>query len=166
MTNEIGLDASNFNNVNYDPTLHKGIEWDQIFNFNSQWMFKTQIAARDNRFISGQYAGQKMPAPENSAQLQVTHAWDKETRLTWSSTWFSSQKIPGDFDGTCSEKIPEFAVHDLLFFKQMDQWQWSAGIKNLGDKNYYTVRTRCNPTLKSFYPETGRSLFVGGKYLF
>jgi iron complex outermembrane receptor protein len=166
LTNEIGLDITNFNNVNYDPTVHKGVEWDQMLQLNRQWSVKTQLASRDNRFVSGQYAGQKMPAPENSVQMQLTHAWNKDARLTWATTWFSAQKIVGDFAGTCAEKIPGFATHDVVYFRQMDQWQWTAGIKNLGDKNYYTLRTRCDATAKSVYPEAGRSFFVGGKYLF
>ena len=107
-----------------------------------------------------------MPAPQESAQAQLTHSWDKNTRLTWSTTWFAAQKIPGDFAGTCANKIPGFATHDVFFFRQIDQWQWTAGVKNLTDKSYYTTRTRCDGTEKSIYPEAGRSFFVGGKYLF
>jgi iron complex outermembrane receptor protein len=166
LTNEIGLDETFFNNINYDPTLHKGIEWDQKLRLNTNWSLKTQLASRDNRFVAGTYAGQKMPAPEQSVQAQLTYAWNKNERLTWATTWFSSQKIAGDFAGTCADKTPAFVTQDLFYFRQIDQWQWTVGVKNLTDKNYYTVRTRCNPTLRSIYPEAGRGFFVGAKHLF
>jgi iron complex outermembrane receptor protein len=166
LTNEIGLDITNFNNINYDPTRRKGVEWEQSHQFDSRWSIKTNVASRANRFIAGPYAGNKIPAPEDSVLFQLTHAWSKGARLTWSSHWFSAQRVSGDFSSSCSDKIPGFALHDIFYFNQIDAWQWSVGVKNVADKNYYTVRTRCNPTSRSVYPEVGRSFIMSGKYLF
>ncbi len=166
INNEIGLDVTNFNNINYDPTVHKGIEWDQSWVLSKKWAIKTQVASRDNRFVSGQYAGNKMPAPENSLQTQLIHAWHQNARLTWVTTWFSAQRMPGDFEATCAEKIPSFVTHDVIFFRQLGQWQLTAGVKNIGDKHYYTVRTRCDSSARSVYPEAGGSFYIGGRYLF
>ncbi len=166
LTHEIGLDQNNSSNINYDPTVHKGVEWDQSLRLNSNWSLKTQVASRDNRFVAGTFAGQTMPAPQESIQAQLTHAWNNNARLTWTTTWFSEQRIPGDFAGTCASKIPSFNTHDLFYFRQVAQWQWTAGVRNLTNENHYTVRTRCSPTSRSIYPEAGRSFFVGGKYLF
>ncbi len=74
--------------------------------------------------------------------------------------WVSSQKISGDFGNTCQDDIASYALVNARYSQKINSWTLSAGVNNLFDKHYYNLRTRCDPTKKSIYPEVGRTFLV------
>ena len=74
--------------------------------------------------------------------------------------WVSEQKIAGDFGNTCQDHIASYTLVNARFSQKINTWTLSAGVNNLLDKHYYNLRTRCDATKKSVYPEAGRTFLV------
>jgi iron complex outermembrane recepter protein len=161
LIDEIGLSADNFSNINYDPTRRKGIELDMKAKVNTSWETGLQYANRRSTFRDGVYAGKDVPlVPQQTMTARSTHKLSSTQTLTAAVQWVSTQRVTGDFDNTCADKIPSYGLFNMRYSQQIDSWTLSAGVNNLFDKSYYNYRTRCNPTLKSVYPEAGRTFMV------
>jgi iron complex outermembrane receptor protein len=161
LTDEIGLAADNMSNINYDPTRRKGIEVDMSASMSASWTTGLQYANRRATFRDGVYAGKDVPmVPQQTMTVRSIHKLSSAQTLMIAAQWVSEQRVTGDFDNTCADKIPSYGMVNTRYSQQLDSWTLSAGFNNLFDKSYYNYRTRCNPTAKSVYPEAGRTFMV------
>ncbi len=161
LVDEIGLAADNFSNINYDPTRRKGIELDINAKVNAAWETGMQYASRRATFREGDFAGKEVPmVPQQTMTVRSIHKLSSTKILMAAVQVVSTQRVTGDFDNTCAEKIPSYGLFNMRYSQQIDSWTLSAGINNLFDRSYYNLRTRCDPTKKSVYPEAGRTFMV------
>ena len=161
LINEIGLSADSFSNINYDPTRRKGVELDMNAKINAAWETGLQYANRRATFREGAFTGKDVPmVPQQTMTARSIHKLSSTQTLMAAVQLVSTQRVTGDFDNTCSDKIPSYGLFNMRYSQQIDSWTLSAGINNLFDRSYYNLRTRCNPALKSVYPEAGRTFMV------
>lgn len=161
LTNEIGMGSDQFSNVNYDPTRRQGLELDTKARISPKFDAAVQYAYREAVFTEGSYAGKQVPlAPKNVLTARLSYLMSETQNISLMTQWVSSQKISGDFDNTCQDDIASYALVNARYSQKINSWTLSAGVNNLFDKHYYNLRTRCDPTKKSIYPEVGRTFLV------
>jgi iron complex outermembrane receptor protein len=160
-TNEIGMGSDQFSNVNYDPTRRQGLELDTKAHISPKFDAAVQYAYREAVFTEGSYAGKQVPlAPKNVLTARLSYLMSETQNISLMTQWVSSQKISGDFGNTCQDDIASYALVNARYSQKINSWTLSAGVNNLFDKHYYNLRTRCDPTKKSIYPEVGRTFLV------
>lgn len=161
LTNEIGIGADQFSNINYDPTRRQGVEMDVKARLNTKLETAVQYAYREAIFTEGSYAGKQVPlAPQNVLTARLSYRMTETQNVSMMTQWVSAQKIAGDFGNTCQDDIASYALVNTRYSQKINTWTLSVGVNNLFDKHYYNLRTRCDPTKKSIYPEVGRTFLV------
>ncbi|MEN9385101.1 MAG: hypothetical protein RL323_2244 [Pseudomonadota bacterium] len=158
LTNEIGLDATQFNNVNYDPTQRRGVEAEARWKVAPGSLFGLVLNLRNATFVDGAFAGKSVPLVSGRT---LTLHWQQDLGNTRTFTWLtqlqSSQLIAGDLDNACPERIGGFGVTRLRYAQELAGWDWALNLNNVFDRQYYNFRTRCDATKRSVYPEAGRT---------
>jgi len=164
---EIGLDASQFNNINYDPTRRQGIESELKWKLAKASELGAVLNLRSARFVDGAYAGRTVPLV-SARTLTVTarHRLDGQQTLSWATQMQSSQRIAGDLDNSCTDRIASYGVSRARYAYAEGAWEWALTVNNVFDKQYYNYRTRCDASKRSVYPEVGRSWLVTAQRAF
>jgi iron complex outermembrane receptor protein len=78
----------------------------------------------------------------------------------------SSQRIAGDLDNSCTDRIARHGVSRARYAYAEGAWEWALTVNNVFDKQYYNYRTRCDASKRSVYPEVGRSWLVTAQRAF
>jgi len=165
LNNEIGYDGSA--NVNFDPTRREGFEVESQHRLSSSVDAAVQAAHRKAIFRSGPNEGREVPmVPHDSLTARVSWRMSSTQRLILSGQWVAQQRVTGDWDNACTDKIPSYGVLNLRYNHQVDLWTYSLAVNNLTDHLYYNYRSRCSPTAKSVYPEAGRALYLSAQRRF
>ncbi len=161
LNDEIGIGSDQFSNINYDPTRRQGVEMDMKARISPVVDAVFQYAHRTATFTEGSNSGKQVPlAPKNVLTARVTYKWTQTQNVSLMGQWVSGQKIAGDFGNTCQDDIASYTLVNVRYSQKISIWTLSAGVNNLWDKHYYNLRTRCDATKKSVYPEVGRTFFV------
>ena len=158
LRNELGLDATQFNNINYDPTRRQGVEAE----VNWKWSQDTEVGAvlnlRSARFSEGAYAGKTVPMVSGETlTLQWRHKLNERQSLSWLTQLQSSQRVAGDLTNSCADRVGGFRVSRVRYAHLVGDWEWALTVNNVFDRQYVNYRTRCNPNSRSVYPEAGRT---------
>lgn len=165
LTNEIGYDGSS--NVNFDPTRREGFELESQHRISASMDGSIQLAHRKAVFRSGPNDGRDVPmVPQDSLTARLSWRMSSTQQFVLSGQLVSQQRITGDWDNTCTDKIPGYGVLNLRYNHQIHFWTYSASINNLSDHSYYNYRSRCSSTAKSVYPEAGRALYFSAQRRF
>jgi len=161
LTNEIGYDPYSYSNVNFDPTRREGFEVDASAKLAKAVDAGIQFAQRQAVFRGGSYAGHSVPmVPSQSLTARLTYLLSETRTVSLTSQVVSSQRVTDDFDNSCASKIPGYGTMNVRYSQRMQDWTLSAMVNNLADKQYYNYRSRCDTSLKSVYPEAGRTFHV------
>lgn len=157
LTDEIGYDPL-AGNVNFDPTRRQGFEVDASAKLGRTVDAGLQFAQRQAEFRGGAYASKTVPmVPSQSLTARLSYRMSEARLISVTSQAVSSQRITDDFDNSCTDKIPGYGTMNVRYSEKVQDWTVSAVVNNLADKQYYNFRTRCDATLKSVYPEAGRT---------
>ena len=158
LRNELGLDASQFNNVNYDPTRRQGLETEMSWKPNPKTELAAVLNLRSARFTQGAHAGKAVPlVSQQTLTLKWQHKLNERQSLLWLTQLQSAQRIAGDLSNTCVDRIGGFGTTRVRYAHRLGDWEWALTVNNLFDRQYVNYRTRCNPNSRSVYPEAGRS---------
>jgi iron complex outermembrane receptor protein len=158
LRNEVGLDASQFNNVNYDPTLRQGVEAEWTWQATPATRLGAVLNLRSAKFEEGAYAGKQVPlVSARTLTLQWMQQLGERQSLSWMTQIQSSQRIAGDLDNTCTDRLGGFGQSRVRYAHQLGDWQWALTVNNVLDRQYVNYRTRCDATKRSVYPEAGRT---------
>ncbi|MEY2893615.1 MAG: hypothetical protein RJA98_3523 [Pseudomonadota bacterium] len=167
LRNEIGLDETSFNNINYAPTRRDGIELDTLQPLAHGVSLQGHLALRSAVFRSGTFAGNTLPLVSAAqAQLRLRWALSPVRRVELGGRWVSSQRVGNDFDNTCPARIAGGASFDARYAMDWQNWEFAAQVNNLSDRRNMGLRTRCNAALNSVYPEPGRALMLSARVNF
>ncbi|MFM8576666.1 MAG: TonB-dependent receptor [Limnohabitans sp.] len=165
LTNEIGYDGSA--NVNFDPTRRDGLELDVHRRLSAYLDASVQVAHRQAVFRSGPNEGRDVPlVPRDSLTARMSWRVSSSQQFVLSGQWVAQQRITGDWDNACTDRIPSYGVLNLRYHHRVERWTYAATINNLTDHSYYNYRSRCSPTAKSVYPEAGRALCLSAQRQF
>jgi iron complex outermembrane recepter protein len=161
LRNELGLDASQFNNINYDPTQRQGVEAELKFKINSATELGAVLNLRRATFAEGIYAGKTVPlVSARTLTLQWMQQLGDRRSLSWMTQIQSAQRIAGDLDNSCTQQIGGFGVSRFRYAHPLGDWHWAFTVDNVFDRRYHNYRTRCSPTVRSVYPQVGRTVLL------
>jgi iron complex outermembrane receptor protein len=167
LRDEIGLDATQFNNINYDPTRRQGLESEFKWKPDRASELGAVLNLRSARFTQGPYAGRAVPmVSAQTLTLSASRKLGGQHTLGWMTQLQSSQRVAGDLGNTCADRIAGFGVSRARYAYAEGDWEWAVTINNVLDKSYYNFRTRCSAVARSVYPEVGRSWLLTGQRLF
>jgi iron complex outermembrane receptor protein len=161
---EIGYDGNLFANVNFDPTLHQGLETDLSWNIDNRWRTRLAYSYTDASFRSGAYDSQQIPmVARNKATAQLF--WKDAAIGEYSAqlNFVDKRHVSGDFSNT-RDQLPAYVTLDARASWNFKPVQISATALNLLDKRYAPYGLYS--TFKSdyyFFPADGRTLFVSAK---
>ena len=160
LKNEIAIGPDYFSNINLDPTRRQGVEVGGKVAVGSRLTLSANMAQRKSTFTQGVYAGKTIPfAPEQTAFASMQYRFEPEQLLVFTANWVAEQRISGDFANTCVEQIPSYSTFDAKYSYSYSRWTYSAAALNMANEKYYNVRTRCDASRKSIYPEAGRTFY-------
>jgi iron complex outermembrane receptor protein len=165
LKNEIAMGPDYFSNINLNPTRRQGVEVEAKISVGSQFTLSGNLAQRKSTFTEGVYAGKTIPfAPSQTAFASMQYRFEPQQLWGLTANWVAKQRISGDFANSCNEQTPSYATFDTRYAYSYSQWIYSATLLNLADKKYYNVRTRCDASLKSIYPEAGRTFYLSAVF--
>ena len=163
LKNEIGYDP-NLGNTNFDPTRREGLELEGNTMWGKSVEVGAQFARRSAVFRSGDYVGKTVPmVPTQTLTARIGYRLTENRRLALATQWVSAQRITEDFNNSCAVQIPSYAVTNLRYSEKVQDWTLAASILNLADRQYYNYRTMCSASLKSVYPEAGRTFMLSAQ---
>ncbi|HWW68748.1 MAG TPA: TonB-dependent receptor [Duganella sp.] len=164
LSNEIFYDPTIFANINLDPTKRQGFELDAEQRIAADWTVSAHYQYVDAKFREGANDGKQMVlVPENtlSARLSWTPADGQSADI--GAQWVDSQRDGGDFDNSCSTRMPGFTTFDARYARKFGQWELALSGQNLTDKRYYSQAFSCRAGI---YTADGRQLKLSARYEF
>lgn len=164
LRNEIFYDPINFANVNLDPTKRQGFELDGEQRIAADWSVSAHYQHVVARFREGVNDGKEMVlVPKNtlSARLSWTPASGQSADI--GAQWVDTQRNGGDFDNSCSTKMPSFTTIDARYARRFGRWEFAVSGLNLTDKDYYSQAFGCRADI---YSADGRQLKLSARYEF
>jgi len=165
LKNEIAMGPDYFSNINLDPTRRQGVEVEAKISVGSKFTFSGNLAQRKSTFTEGVYAGKTIPfAPSQTAFASMQYRFEPQQLWGLTANWVAKQRISGDFANSCDEQIPSYSTFDTRYAYSSSRWIYSATVLNLADKKYYNVRTRCDASRNSIYPEAGRAFYLSAVF--
>jgi len=173
LRNELGYDpiVANPNsysgtgaNVNFDATLHQGLELQTEHSLSPSVSVQLNAAVRQARFTEGAYNGRDLPlVPHQTVALRAQWNVMPGHSLNGGVNWVASQSP--DFNNACH--MPSYTVADLRYAYQWSQAELSLGVNNLFDSKYYTLAYRCTAGVtQGIYPEAGRAVTAALRWKF
>jgi iron complex outermembrane receptor protein len=158
MTDEIGLDAVTFKNINFDPTKRQGLEIDSRLAVMPKLTLSGNLALRRATFKSGDYAGHDIPLVAKET-LAVRAQWlvAEGHQLTGGINWVGARY--SDFDNQC--RMPAYTTADVRYARHFKGSEISFGVNNLLNHQFYTSAFGCNAgQVDDVYPEAGRTFIA------
>lgn len=146
-------------NVNFDPTVRQGVEFETRQQLNRNWLVWANAAARQAKFTAGAYDGNRIAlTPRYTASVGADWKVFGGHKLGALVNAVSSQSP--NFQNSCT--MPAYTIGSLRYAFSTDQVELGLGINNVTDKKYYTQAYGCDvsgvPT--SIYPEAGRNVVL------
>jgi iron complex outermembrane receptor protein len=170
ITNEISYDTFYQTNMNLDPTRRQGIEGSIRQSITSNLEIQGFAAYRKSIFVSGDYAGNKLPmAPQNVYNLRASWTFSPAQTFSLGVSYVGDQQIAGDFSNATT--MPAYSVTDFFYRYQTKQWECQFAVRNVFNKEYYSYATDAYSTWQdsstrytALYPDMKRNLFLNFKY--
>ncbi|MEA5098447.1 MAG: TonB-dependent receptor, partial [Burkholderiaceae bacterium] len=151
-------------NVNLDPTRRRGIEIEASLRLAPALMLNANAQHVQASFTDGSYAGREMVmVPKNTATARLSWLPGSGQTASVGMQWADEQRYGGDFDNTCSAKIPSHLTFDARYAKKIGQWEFAVSGANLTNKHYFSNAYGCR---YGIYPDAGRQLKVSARYDF
>lgn len=163
--NEIYYNAVSFANVNLDPTRHQGVELDAMMRVLPTVSLHAVLQHVSARFTDGPNAGKQLGlVPENTATVRANWMPGNGHSADIGVQWVDTQRYGGDFDNSCSAKIPSYTTVDARYAVRSGSWTFAIAGTNLGDRDYFSKAFgACN---NGIYTDNGRQLKLSARYDF
>jgi iron complex outermembrane receptor protein len=168
LKNEIGFDGSN--NVNYSPTIHRGIESINKLKINSKWAILGTINFVDAKFKSGPYVDKTIPNVSNiTGLIGGDYTINSKKKINFLTRFSSDAYASNDMNNRYGTRTG-YGVTDLSYIYSEKTWQVISSVNNVFDKTYTDTaiyKSSYEPLYKlTVYPNPGRNFSIIGRYVF
>ncbi|WP_026354285.1 TonB-dependent receptor family protein [Massilia niastensis] len=151
-------------NTNLDPTRRQGVEVEGHATFARSWRVTGQWQYVQAEFTDGPNAGRDMVlVPKHVLTARLAWAPGNGHSADIGAQWVDRQRNGGDFDNSCSTRIPSFTTIDARYARRIGPWEIAASALNLADRQYYSNAFGCR---SGIYPSDGRQLKLSLRYDF
>lgn len=168
LKNEIGFDGSN--NINYSPTLHRGIESINKFKITSKWAILGTINFVDAKFKSGPYVDKSIPNVSSiTGLIGGNYTINSKEKVNFLTRFASDAYASNDMNNRYGMR-PGYGVSDFSYVYTEKSWQIISSANNIFDKTYTDAaiyKSSYEPLYKlTVYPNPGRNFSITGRYIF
>jgi iron complex outermembrane receptor protein len=156
-------------NTNLSPTRREGLELAGQWPLNPDLTLSGSANFQSATFRSGVYggvdvSGKDVPlVPSMIATLQLAWRFAPRAQAFASLSYAGEQRYDNDQANTFAQKIPAYALLDLKLSYRLENWNLSAAVNNVFDKDYYSygiINSFACTTPICAYPQMGRSFLV------
>src|SRR5690606_22519541 len=142
--------------VNLAPTRRQGLETEACTRITSVVTVSAILQHVSAKFRSGPNEGREMVlVPKNIATFRANWLPGNGQSADVGLQWVDSQRYGGDFDNSCSARMPSFVTLDARYAKRIGDWEFAISGTNLTDRDYFTQAFGCRG---SIYPDPGRAV--------
>lgn len=172
LDNEILLDPVTFSNRNLPPTRRRGLEaearWQPVSGVDlSAGYTYAEAEFRSGTFGGTPIAGNDVPlVPRHSASLGAGWKFMPRARIDAALRYTGEQRYDGDELNTFNQKIPAYTVADLKLAYDQADWRFTAGVRNLFNKHYFSYGVFTGFPTYAALPAPERMLYVTARYTF
>ena len=163
LNNEIIYDPSQYGNINLESTRRQGVDVYATYVPVQKLLLMASVGWRESTFEYGPNSGKFIPiAAKEVASVRADWTPVANHRIGLGWMYVGRQFIAGDFSN--SQSMPSYSLLDLRYSHRVASWEFSAMVRNLMDKKYYSYAT--TTAGYSVYPDPGRSLLLTARYRF
>ncbi|MDF3035262.1 MAG: outer rane hemin/siderophore receptor protein [Paucimonas sp.] len=165
LKNEIYYDPTFFANVNLDPTRRQGVEFDGKLQLAQSFALNAHAQHVSASFTDGANRGREVTlVPSNTATLRLNWLPQDGRSADIGMRWVDKQRYGGDFDNSCSARIPAFTVLDARYAQRFGDWEFALTGSNLTDKQHFT--NAYGACRSGIYPDAGRQVKLSVRFNF
>ncbi|MDP3844346.1 MAG: TonB-dependent receptor [Oxalobacteraceae bacterium] len=151
-------------NVNLDPTRRQGVEIEASMRLATAFILSANLQHVSAKFTDGPNAGRELVlVPNNTVSVRLNWLPGNDQTANIGLQWVDSQRYGGDFDNTCTGRIPSFTTLDGRYAKRFGAWELAIAGSNLTNRDYFSQAFSCRGGI---YPDNGRQLKLSARYDF
>lgn len=163
LNNEIIYDPAQQGNINLNATRRQGLDLYAMYFPVRQLSLMASLGLREAIIEYGANSGKYIPmAAKEVASLRADWMPVADHKVGLGLMYVGRQFIAGDFAN--AQSMPAYALVDFRYSYRVQSWEFSAVVRNLTDKKYYSYATTTGGY--SVYPDPGRSLLLTARYRF
>ena len=157
-TNEISYDPINTINFNLPQTQRRGVNLSGELIPLRNLTIGSTIDLRNATITAGTYNGKTAPLNPNTFSIRAKYNFTYNQSLSTQWNYVSRQVTSADYSNI--NRIPSYDTLDIRYaFKYSKRADFSVGIKNLMDKNYYSYSVIDWSSTAYYYPDP-RRIFI------
>ena len=165
ITNEISYDPINTINFNLPKTQRRGVNFSGEFIPLRNFTIGSTIDLRKATITAGTYNGKTAPLNPNTFSLRAKYNLTDNQSLGTQWNYVSRQVTSADYNNL--NRIPSYDTLDIRYsFKYSKNADFSAGIKNIMDRNYYSYSVIDWSSTAYYYPDPRRTFMVSARLMF
>ena len=165
ITNEISYDPVNTINFNLPQIQRRGINFSGEFIPFRNLIVGSTIDLRNATITAGTYNGKTAPLNPNTFSLRAKYSFNDNHSLGTQWNYVSRQVTSADYNNL--NRIPSYDTLDLRYsYKYTKSADFSVGVKNLMDKNYYSYSVIDWSSTAYYYPDPRRTFMASARFMF
>jgi outer membrane receptor protein involved in Fe transport len=165
ITNEISYDPINTINFNLPKTQRRGVNFSGEFIPLRNFTIGSTIDLRNATITAGTYNGKTAPLNPNTFSLRAKYNLTDNQSLGTQWNYVSRQVTSADYNNL--NRIPSYDTLDIRYsYKYSKNTDFSAGIKNIMDRNYYSYSVIDWSSTAYYYPDPRRTFMVSARLMF
>jgi len=165
ITDEISYDPINTINFNLPQTQRRGVNFSGEFIPFRNLIIGSTIDLRNATITAGTYNGKTAPLNPNTFSIRAKYNFTYNQSLSTQWNYVSRQVTSADYSNI--NRIPSYDTLDIRYaFKYSKRADFSVGIKNLMDKNYYSYSVIDWSSTAYYYPDPRRTFMASAKFMF
>ena len=165
ISNEISYNPYTTINFNLPQTRRQGVNFYGEFIPLRNLRIGGAIDLRNATITSGTFNGKTAPLNPNSFSLRANYNFNYNQSLITQWNYISRQVTSADYNNL--NRIPSYDTLDIRYaFKYSKSADFSVGIKNVMDKNYYSYSVIDFSSTAYYYPDPRRTFMASARFMF
>ena len=165
ITDEIAYNPLTSAQLNLPQTQRKGINFSGEFIPFRNLIIGSTIDLRKATITAGTFNGKTAPLNPNTFSLRAKYNFNESQSLSTQWNYVSRQVTSGDYSNI--NRIPSYDTLDIRYaFKYSKRADFSVGIKNIMDKNYYSYSVIDYSSTAYYYPDPRRTFIASARFMF
>ena len=165
ITDEIAYNPLTSAQLNLPQTQRKGINFSGEFIPFRNLIIGSTIDLRKATITAGTFNGKTAPLNPNTFSLRAKYNLNESQSLSTQWNYVSRQVTSGDYSNI--KRIPSYDTLDIRYaFKYSKRADFSVGIKNIMDTNYYSYSVIDWSSTAYYYPDPRRIFMASARFMF
>lgn len=163
--NEISYDPINTINFNLPQTQRRGVNLSGELIPLRNLTIGSTIDLRNATITAGTYNGKTVPLNPNTFSFRAKYNFNNNQSLITQWIYVSRQVTAADYNNL--NRIPSYDTLDIRYsYKYLKSADFSVGIKNIMNKNYYSYSVIDWSSTAYYYPDPRRTFMVSARFMF